>query len=314
MSIKINLTFIMNTSIIYSGAIEAFDYRNISILSPCLLSLAEKYFKSKRALGGSLVIVNIVRRPILFLQRLILQALNEDDRHLFTVMIKDVRLPHKNASRVTDKAQNYLLLMKETNDVTLALKQWKTLPTWNPLAQTVAFMIDPIDTEDVKNDMVKQVFDELLGSGHIFANVIYQMKENPRQMKVDTWFPYSNQSCALTVANIYTIDECNIFYSVDEESGELRTEKSINAFNQEMYPKIPNSLNGCEMTVSTTIWEPFVVGNDTNVESGLEILMLETITGQMELKLKFNILEGNVVTKKITDDNQTGIYADLIQK
>lgn len=263
---------------------------------------------------GSLVIVNITPKPTSFLQRRIFEALNEDGRHLFTVMAKDGRIAHKNASRVTDRAQNYLLLIKELSDVTAALKQWKSLPTWNPSAQTVTLLLESIDTEERKNEIVKQVFTELLHSGHIFANVMYQMTENPYQMKVDTWFPYFNQSCALDVENIYTIDECDVIESLDENTGEVTREKNITAFNQEMYPKIPNSLNDCQLTVSTIIWEPFVVGNDTMVESGLEILMLETIAGQMELKLKFNILKDEVVTKKITDDNQTGIYADLIQK
>ena len=273
----------------------------------------EKYFKSKKVLRGSLIIVNILPKPSSFLQRRILKSLNEDERHLFTVMTKNARLHHKNASRVPDKAQNYLAIIKQHDDVTLALKQWKSLPTWNPNAQTVALLVDPIDTEERKNEMVKQVFEELLNSGHIFANAMYQMESNPYQMKVDTWFPYFNQSCASTVENIYTIEECDIIESVDE-SGEITKKENITAFNQEMYPKIPNTLNGCQMGVSTVIWEPFVVGNDTTVESGLEILMLETITGQMELKLKFNILKGEVVMKKITDDNKTGIYADLLQK
>lgn len=204
--------------------------------------------------------------------------------------------------------------MKEAEDVVAAVRQWRSLPTWNPNAQTVALILDPIDGEERKDKMLKQVFNELLNNGHIFANVMYQMAANIYQMKVDTWFPYFNQSCPSAVENIYTIHKCNVIESVDEKSGEVTRKESITAFHQEKYPKIPNSLNGCPLTVSTTIWEPFVVGNDTTVESGLEILMLETIAKQMELKLKFNILRGEVVTKKITDDNQTGIYADLIQK
>lgn len=287
----------------------------MSVLAPCLLSLAAKYFKSERAMRGSLVIVNLVPTPKSFLQRRILEALNEDERHLMGLMVKDAGLAHRNASRVTDRAQNYLFLMLKLDDLTKALKQWRGLPTWNPLAQTVIVLMDPIDNEKQKNQTVKKVFDDLFENGIIFANTIYQMSDNPLKLIVESWFPYFNQSCASKVENIHIIDECVITESVEEE-GEakvIKTNLSFSKLNQEKYPKIPLRLHGCIMNVSTFIWEPFVVGND-EVESGLEILMLQTITKQMELKLKFNILSDLLLSKKITDDNQTGIYADLIQK
>lgn len=264
---------------------------------------------------GSLVIVNLVPNPKSFLQRRILESINEDKDHVMGVMVKDAGLEHKNASRVTDRAQNYLLLMLQLDDVTKSLKQWKSLPTWNPLAQTVIVIMDPIDTEDRKTQMVKKVFEELLENGIIFANTIYQMSDNPLKLVVESWFPYFNKSCASRVENIHVVDECVITETttIENDVKVVKREENFVELNQEKYPKIPNRMHGCLMNVSTFIWEPFVVGND-EVESGLEILMLQTITKQMELELKFNILSDAVLTMKITDNNQTGIYANLIQK
>lgn len=262
---------------------------------------------------GSLVIINAVPHPKSLLQRQLMRALNEDPNHEFGVMAKDARLPHKNASRVTDKAQNYMLLMREFPEVDLALVQWKNLPTWNPLAQTVIFFMDPIQSLEEKNHFVRAVFEKLLVYGILNANAAFHMSLNPNKMEVETWFPYHKEGCAKKVESIFKIDECIVTEPVVGEDGVVTQGKEIIQHNENLFPKIPNTLHNCPMKVSTSIWEPFVVGDD-EVKSGLEIQMLQTITKQMKLKLEFNILEDVVATKKISDDNQTGIYADLIQK
>lgn len=297
----------------FLGEVKPIDYESTSILAPCLLTLSEKYFKSKRAMRGSLVIINLVPNPKSFLQRRMLEAVNEDKKHELGIMIKDGRLPHRNASKVTDRAKNYLLLMLVLGDLTDALRQWKSLPTWNPLAQTVIVFMDPIATIENKERDVKIVFDELLSHGILFANVIFQLADDPHKLVTETWFPYLGDSCAKTVDNIYKIDECVVNESVNETTGATKFTKSLNEFNYNLFPKVPNRLHGCPLTVSTFIWEPFVVGNDT-VESGLEILMLETMSTQMEMELKFNILSDEISSALISGDNETGIYADLIQK
>lgn len=294
-----------------SGDIEAINYESKSILVPCLVALSEKYFKPKRALRGSLVIVNRVPHPRSFLQRRMLQALNENEKHPFGVMVKDARNVHKNASKVTDKAQNYMLLMIELNDLSMTLKQWKSLPTWNPNAPTVVVLLDPLESVEVKDRLVKRIFSELLASSHIFANVIYTMADDPYKMEAETWFPYFNDSCASSVEYIFRIDECTVPRPDDNEA---QSEMTIIEFNQEKYPKVPNALHDCPMKVSTFIWEPFVAGSKKTVSGGLEVQMLQTITKQMALKLNFKIMNNEIAAKKISDDNQTGIYADLIQK
>jgi hypothetical protein len=206
-----------------------------------------------------------------------------------------------------------LLLLVVLDDLTVALKQWKSLPTFNALAQTVIVFMDAIETVAEKDKLVRLVFEELLNSGFIYANVMYQIADDPNKMESETWFPYYGEGCASTVGNIYKIDECVVTQIINEESDEIKTNVTLNEFNSNKYPKISNTLHGCPLTVSTVIWEPFVVGNDT-VDSGLEILMLKAITSQMDLHLKFNVLGDEVATAKISDDNKTGIYSDLLQK
>lgn len=292
-----------------SAKIEPIDFEKVSILAPCLLELSESYFKSKRALRGSLVVINLEPHPKSFLQRRMLEALNEDEKHSMGLMIKNPRLPHKNASRVTDKAKNYLLLMLDIDDLKFTLIQWKSLPTWNPLAQTVIVFMDPMKSIEQKDKQVKLVFELLLKEGIIFANAIFQMASEPLKLEVETWFPYHDNCCASSVDHVFKIHEC----TVSDPDADEKEEKQIVELNQDRYPKVPNTLHGCPMIVSAFLWEPFVVG-DSSVESGLEILMLETITQQMGLVLNFTILDKKLQSRLITPDNKTGIYADLVQK
>jgi hypothetical protein len=98
------------------------------------LKLCEKYFKSERALKGSLVIINLIPSPSIF-QRKILQSFNEDKRHELGVMIKDARKKHLSAVHVTEKAKNYFMLLSNSSELESTLKLLMGLPTWNPLAQ-----------------------------------------------------------------------------------------------------------------------------------------------------------------------------------
>jgi hypothetical protein len=303
----------------YAGALEIVDYEELSILAPCLLKLSEKYFKSKRASRGSLVVINLVPNPRSFLQRKMLEAINEDKKHALGVMVKDGRKKHLNASAwgVTDKAQSYLLLMLAMDDLDVTLKQWKGLPTWNPLAQTVIVVMDPIEGVKAKNLLVREVFEKLFAEGIINANVMYQLNDNDHRMISESWFPYLNSSCAKIVENIYKVDECIVTETVDRATNKTTRYNNVTEINEELYPKIPSRFHGCPLYVSAFIWEPFVVNTDNSSESdlsGIEILMLKTITSQMALKIKYKFLDDKLLTERISDDNQTGIYADLLQK
>lgn len=256
---------------------------------------------------GSLVVVNLAPNKTSRLERRILLSFNEDKNHILTLMVKDARFKHGNASRVTDKAQNYMLVMDNFNGLRAALKMWKILPTWNPLAMTIVVLMNPLETTEQKNQIVREVFEELRKDGIIYANAMYQMADAPLKLVVETWFPYQGNDCAKSVGSTYKINECEIFEETDE--------KKIYEFNQEMFPKLPNNLHGCPLTVSAFIWEPFVVGRNNSIEAGLEIQMLDTITKEMGMNIEFKILSSELHAKRVTENNKTWlIYADLTEK
>lgn len=249
----------------------------------------------------------------------ILESLNEDSMHAFGIMVKNGRKKHGNATKfgVTDKAKSYMLLMKDIDDLKYAIAQWKSLPTWNPLAQTVVVLLDPMVNTYEKDKTVQTVFEMLFDVGVIYANAVYHMNKSKDVMEAETWFPYHGDLCADRVDNIVRIDRCISTRVVDNATGETEFEMSFETFHQEKYPKLPFTFHKCPFQASTFVWEPFVVANSDNdsmIQSGLEILMLNTITEQMNLAIHYQILDNELATQKISPDNETGIYADLIQK
>lgn len=281
-----------------------------SVLEPCLLSLCKKYFLENRKLGGgSLVVVNIVKAAHSMLQQRILTAFNEDPEVQFGVMPKFPMVPHRKSISI-DKVQNYLVITREIENVKEALVLWKWLPTWNPQAKVMVFFLNPINSTETKDFMVRECFSLLLNEGMLYANAMFQMANDPYKMIVETWFPYEKSGCAKAVGRIHEIHEC-----VVPRIERVGNTSIITNFNKKKFPKLPNTLHGCKLHVSAFIWPPFIIGSKERgkVEAGVEIEMLKTITTQMKMKLVFKILNNTIVTKRVTD-NQTDIYADLLRK
>lgn len=269
------------------------------------------------------------------MQKDILKSLNENDKHDFGVMVKNGRLKHGNATAfgVTDKAKSYMMLMTAIEDLDFAIRQWKSLPTWNPLAQAVVVVLYPIKSDYEKNIIVKTALEMLFEVGLIYANVVFHMNKTEHILETETWcdrfyeelyeitffslfirFPYDGKKCADKVEDILKIDECIITQKEDEENS-TTLYRSYRSFNEDKFPKLPFTFHKCPLKASTFIWEPFVVAKENErIDSGLEITMINTITEQMNLEISYKVLEKRLGTQEISSDNQTGIYADLIQK
>jgi len=246
--------------------------------------------------------------------------MNENKNHSLGVMVKDARLPHGNASRVTEKAKNYMMLITDPDEINMTIAQLRNLPTWNPLAQVVILFTERMKTEEEKNDWVEQAFSELLTFGMLNVNVIYQNEGDKYTMLVDSWLPYHGKSCGRKVANMMTIDECTSTYTLtDEATDEWEYIGNITELHDLVEePKIPekDDFHGCTLNVTSFNWEPFVLfsPDGKTVESGLEVLMLQTIGHKMRLNMTFNLLPTERRTQLISDDNKTGIYTELLQK
>lgn len=307
---------------------------------PCVKRLCEKYFKTIRAMKGSLVIINIKPDTSTF-QLNILKSFNHDPRHEMGVMVKDGRKKHWNASHVTEKAKNYLLLVGDSSELDAPINQLRRLPTWNPLAQVIVVFTSEM-TPLISDIEIRNALQKLFEHSVLNVNVMIQ-RYNTSVLEVWTWFPYENGGCADNIAEIRLIDECEnvpspIIYFSDVEYLNETTESDVSddvynptsvplaadqkfiwMFREKHYasdfgPKVPIDYNSCPLKTTTSIWEPFVVGNETFIEKGLEVLMIETITARMKLTPVYTILDPQRASARITADNNTGFYADLIHR
>lgn len=88
----------------------------------CIIKFCEQYFRSEKAVIGSLVIVNI-QNATEFHSELIMM-LNEHANYELGVMTKDATKRHVPPVHVVDKAKNYFVVFNRTSEVTDAINQW----------------------------------------------------------------------------------------------------------------------------------------------------------------------------------------------
>lgn len=88
----------------------------------CIIKFCEKYFRSEKAVIGSLVIFNVQNTTEFHTQLIIM--LNEHANYDLGVMTKDASKPHGNPLHVVDKAKNYFVVFNRTGEVADAINQW----------------------------------------------------------------------------------------------------------------------------------------------------------------------------------------------
>lgn len=88
----------------------------------CIIKFCEKYFRSEKAVIGSLVIVNVQNTTEFHSQ--LITMLNENANYDLGVMIKDATKKHGNPLHVVDKAKNYFVVFDQTSEVSDAINQW----------------------------------------------------------------------------------------------------------------------------------------------------------------------------------------------
>lgn len=211
------------------------------LTTPCILKLSEEYFVSKVKTQGSLVIGNFKTDASFFLRN-ILNALNENDRHDLALMVKDARFKHWNASHVTEKAQNYLMMLNDRSELEANIKQLHALPTWNPLAQVVIFFLRVMEPEELEEQTIS-VIKELFLSHVLNVNVMSQ-RINTSLIQSYTWFPYENHHCAENFTRLHLIDECEYVVS-DNKTGPYFNKQGF----KKTWQKIPDDFHTCPLRV-----------------------------------------------------------------
>lgn len=173
----------------------------------CIKQLSRNYFHSNNSMSGSLVVMSITSNPTQ-IQSSLIHAFHADNKHEFSVMIKDAHKPHYNSSHVSEKAKNYFMFFTNSTDLNSTVHQWKSLNTWNPSAQVVCLFTQNFTSSISKlHSDLRRLFTDLLKFGMLNVNVITHQVDTVR-MQTYTWYPYGQNNCAKHVENILIIDEC----------------------------------------------------------------------------------------------------------
>lgn len=277
-----------------------------SIVVPCVLKLLSIYFKSERALKGSLAIVNLAPDPSL-IARKVLYILNENPKHDLGVMVKDATKFHHSPAHVTEKAQNYFIMVDTSDQLPQTITQLFRLPTWNSLANVV-LLFTSLMNETMLEVETQNVLEQLFKKSMYNVNVMSQ-RTDTFVLQSYTYFPYDDGNCANNVKNVRKIHECINQKEIDEQPDDI----VVKPYNQYRFPKVPRRLHGCQLNVSVVLQSPYVVEARGKIESGIEIQMLNMIGQKLNLKPTYRIIDEDLSNSLTTNNSTHGIYSDVLQ-
>lgn len=204
----------------------------------CVLKLSAKYFVEKKALSGSIVIINI-NSYVSTTQRLLLQTIHGGIK--YSVMVKDSFYHHANASHFPEKAKNYMLILEEKSELRRNILQLNKLPTWNPLAKAVVFY--QLRADEDENEIVVSFINELR-EFKLLKSIIFIYSPQDSQVVAYTWSPYSDTNCGGECDSIYILDRCS-----DNEIQQIEPQREV----------YPLDLKGCSLVVFAIVSEPYVM-------------------------------------------------------
>lgn len=210
----------------------------IAKTAECVLKLSAKYFVEKKALSGSIVIINI-NSYASTTQRLLLQTIHGGIK--YSVMVKDSFYHHANASHFPEKAKNYMLILEEKSELRRNILQLNKLPTWNPLAKAVVFyqLLADEDEEEIAVSFINELQEYKLLKSIIF---IYSPQDD--EVIAYTWSPYSYTNCGGKCDSVYILDRCR-----DNVIQEMAPQREV----------FPLDLKGCSLIVFAIVSEPYVM-------------------------------------------------------
>ncbi|XP_039757885.1 uncharacterized protein LOC120632146 [Pararge aegeria] len=162
-------------------------------------------------------------------------------------MVKNGFRPHANASHFPEKAKNYMMILENKTDLVTHLDQLRSLPSWNPLAKSVAYyQVKP--NEDSKDAAIKIINEfrefKILKS---IVLIYYSLNDDITSY---SWSPYSDENCANKCESVYILDICK--------------DNNIKQF-QPQREMFPSDLKGCPLITYAVISEPYVMPPERKV-------------------------------------------------
>lgn len=299
-------------------------YTDETAKTPCIVSMVKKYIDAGEYQQGGLVVVSVPNELNIIGQR-ILHELNEDVDHKGTIFIGNVQAMKRSVTDfpVSTKAKSYILFTINANDVGQVLSTYKTHPSWNPTAPFIVLFMEQM-TEFRLTVQTKSVMQELFEHSVVDVYVI-SARDKTSVIQSQTWYPYEGRNCGENVISVRTVNECEFFGNDKNNDTEVDDEKDSDDDEDEgddelfllqydfsnLGPKLPFNMHGCPVIVAASALEPFIIDRKNTIE-GFEVVMTKVISKQMNLIPIFKIQDPNIANIHITENNITGLYADLV--
>ncbi|XP_045776991.1 uncharacterized protein LOC123875287 [Maniola jurtina] len=162
-------------------------------------------------------------------------------------MVKNGFRPHANASHFPEKAKNYMMILENKTDLVIHLDQLRSLPSWNPLAKSVAYY-QLKSQEDSENAAIELI--NAFRGFKILKTIILINSPINDDITAYSWSPYSDDNCASECKSVYILDTCK--------------DNNIKQFEpqREMFP---SDLKGCPLITYAVISEPYVMPPERKV-------------------------------------------------
>ncbi|CAB3224760.1 unnamed protein product [Arctia plantaginis] len=204
----------------------------------CVLKLSSKYFVEKKALSGSIVIINI-NSYTSTTQGPLLHTIHSGIK--YSIMVKDSFYSHANASHFPEKAKNYMLILEEKSELERNILQLNKLPSWNPLAKAIVYY--ELKNNETGADTAIELINQLRVY-ELFKTIVFICDKQNDEVISYTWRPYSDTNCGGECHSVYILDKCkdNIIFQVEKQ--------------HEMFP--PN-MKGCPLITYAVVAEPYVL-------------------------------------------------------
>ncbi|XP_045537977.1 uncharacterized protein LOC106707904 [Papilio machaon] len=232
----------------------------------CVLKLSAKYFVEKKALSGSIVVININSYDSTT-QSLLLQTVNGGMK--YSVMVKDSTFPHANATHFPEKAKNYMLILEDKSELTRNILQVHQLPSWNPLAKAVVYY--QLRAGEVGENVAMDFINELR-TYKLLKSIVLIHDALEDEVISYSWRPYTDTNCGGECDSVYILDTCKDANFVEGE--QLRN-------------IIPIDMKGCPLIVHAIVAEPYVMSPSRKISNYSDIYEFDK-GGEINLRAAFD--------------------------
>lgn len=290
------------------------------LTTPCFIKLLKKYINKEDEVTGSTAVISQMIRPT-FYQTYILKGIHQSE--VISILIKKAHAFHYSTERLFVKSKVYVIFLSKAAELLEHLPLLALLPTYSTFAKMIVCF--PLKMSTVEFEAEKKEAFKILFDNDFFDIFVIGVRFNSTVLESFTTFPYDNGNCAKKINSIELVDECqlnlkntaNQSINIDDVLLLIQNESNIRTLEyRKSFPKLPDLLSGCEIPVTVSNFEPFVVIDPVTqkITKGVEVMMINTTYQELGAKVKFYKQDPKVRYYRTSLDNETGVFADILNK